>query len=42
MKRALKWFGLLLLVFVLMAGALLAHTIYFRPVSTSANFTTKC
>jgi uncharacterized protein (DUF885 family) len=33
MKRALKWFSLILLGLVLLAGAVLAHTWYFKPVS---------
>ena len=33
MKRTLKWLGVLLLGFALLAGAVLAHTWYFKPVS---------
>ena len=33
MKRAFKWVGLTLLGLVLIAGALLAHTWYAKPLS---------
>src|SRR5471032_2068956 len=39
MKRILKWFGLLLLGLVLLSGALLAHTWYFKPLSINWFYT---
>ena len=39
MKRTLKWFGLLLLGLVLLAGALAAHTWYFKPLSINWFYT---
>ena len=33
MKRSLKWLSVVLLSLVLLAGALLAHTWYFKPLS---------
>ena len=39
MKRALKWSGLILLGLLLCAGALLAHTWYFRPLSVDWFYT---
>ena len=39
MKRALKWFGMLLLALLLLAGALLAHTWYMKPLSVNWFYT---
>ncbi len=39
MKRALKWFGLALLGLLLLAGAVLAHAWYFKPLSINWFYT---
>ena len=39
MRRAFKWLGVVLLALVLLAGALLAHTWYFKPLSVDWFYT---
>ncbi len=39
MKRALKWFGLVLLGLLLLTGAVLAHAWYFKPLSINWFYT---